>query len=203
MLAHMKRSAPVLLSILVLWPASASVASADARDARDWGRIALDLGLGFVGEQVEDGPDPNLAMTLAASARLEKPVSRAFTLGGMVTAGFWRTEAMENADIQRNARLDVDLILKPRYAWRVGHGHMEIGLPIPVGFTLQGDNEDAGLSSRGIGYNVGASLSWQWFPGHRAGFLLEFGWKRHETHHDPGEIVTQELMLNMGVAFLL
>ena len=203
MLAHMKRSAVVLLSIAALLSLGTSRASAEARDARDWGRIALDLGLGFVGEQVVDGPDPDLAMTLTASARIEKPVSRAFTLGGMVSTGFWRTEAMESMDTQRFARLDVDLILKPRYAWRVGNGHMEIGLPIPVGFTLQGDNEDAFVTNRGIGYNVGAALSWQWFPSRRAGFLLEFGWKRHETRHDPGELVTQELMLNMGVAFLL
>lgn len=199
-----------LFPILVLgaWLAASTstpnLAGAQDRDSRDYARLGANVGLGFLGRQDFGGAESDLGMTLSLEARFENPVARYFSIGGLLGADFWGPGDIIGNTGNRNRRIDMDVIFKPRVAWRTGRGHLELGLPIPVGFTLDLDNAAAGRDDLYYGWNVGVLVSLQYIPKRSFGFLTEFGWKRHQTYRDgQPDLVTGELMLNMGFVFLL
>lgn len=178
--------------------------SAQDRDSRDYARLGLNVGMGFLGQQDFDGSETDLAMTLTVDARFENPVSRYFTFGGLLSTNFWSTDDLIGDAAKRNVRFDLDMILKPRVAWRTGRGHLELGLPIPVGFTLDLDDRGTQRNEPYYGWNVGVLVSLQYVPKRSVGLFTEFGWKRHQTYHsDLPDLITGELMLNVGFIFLL
>ena len=197
---------PVLIlgALLVASVSSPATAAAQDRDSRDYGRFGLNVGLGFLGQADYGGAEFDLGMTLNLEGRFENPVSRYFSIGGLFGASFWGAGDLIGSGADRNHRIDLDLILKPRVAWRTGRGHVELGLPIPVGFTLDLENSAALRNDLYYGWNVGVLVSLQYIPKRSFGFVAEFGWKRHQTYRDgQPDLVTGELILNLGFVFLL
>ncbi|MBI5487523.1 MAG: hypothetical protein HY905_09335 [Deltaproteobacteria bacterium] len=125
------------------------------------------------------------------------------------------TEPMDRANIDRNADIDIDALIKGQYPFF--DGQMEVYLAMPIGLTIGVLSDEAEQAAFGTGdYDTPVGMNVGLFAGYSYAFLaylgafVEFGWQLHwlKTNVPGGptgdakyESTYNQVGLNFGVFF--
>ncbi|MDH5490879.1 MAG: hypothetical protein OEY14_02790 [Myxococcales bacterium] len=219
-----RRSHPSILVAALLFtalatpssPASAQDAevSTDATEAAGAAispqamRISAYLSLGIAGGVGKDELDYSAAPGVGLGGRFELPIHPNVLIGGQLELAWWRADDGFMFP-ERNTLVDLDLLVRGRYAFDAGGMAMEVYGVLPIGLTLsfldaQNNGGDADTS---LGWNTGLLGGVQIFFTDRIAALAELGFRMHRmTHERPPASYGYSLMqpaLNLGAVFLL
>lgn len=171
------------------------------------GKLTLDFDMGgFIFEEEISGK-PEKA-TMGFELRVEKPLSKHFVLGGLLSNYFIRpgSDGFEYA-------LDISPFVKPRLVFRIGQREAEVYLLVPFGASilalrsLRNDGFSVQGKSRLIhgGFNVGASPGFQVFLGDVVALVVEVGyaysWFRIKEQDALRRLTLGQLTFRTGLAF--
>lgn len=167
-------------------------------------RFAFGFHLAAGGEISTGLTRDDLERTLGFHARLDFPVHRYVALGPMLSAGAWQSQSGNAAGLKRNFHVDLSLVLRGRYAFELGGGHLDAYAGIPLGGTLFLPHPDNNGKVRG-GWHAGWVVGARWFPTEGFGVLVELGWRRHAQRSKFAgttvETVMRQMTFDIGLVF--
>jgi hypothetical protein len=116
-------------------------------------------------------PDPTFGMT----ARVEKPVSKFFALGGLISWYEFGPTFERNFNGPRDFAMDFSLHLKPRFPFALGRHEGEVYVVAHFGGTHVTVNNELIVGS-GRGFNTGGGLGFQALLAPHVGLVAEGGY---------------------------
>lgn len=174
-----------------------SAALAQSFDSNEGPRISAHFALAFAGN-VETSTflgsiDTALAPTLGAGIRFEYPVLRYLGIGALVELVSFNPE-----DLDRQAALDLDILLKGRYPLSLGANELVLYVAVPLGGTVL-FVEDA---DNYRGFNTGILAGAELVLGGPISVFGEFGWRYHGVGENDVSLRTHQAALNLGASFI-
>jgi len=100
----------------------------------------------------------DMQATFGFGAGYEYPLARNITLGGRLSAVWYRSDRMEDSDFDRFILVNIDAAPKVRLPILRGEG--EVYATVPVGLTLNPENDDMEEDIFGQEADIGTGISW-------------------------------------------
>jgi hypothetical protein len=171
-------------------------------DQRDFFMLGFHYGFSGNVEQEPGGANP-MDSTFGFNLRRDVPIERYFVLGPLLQFGAWRPDVLPAAT--HNYYVDVDLFLRGRIPISTASTSFQLWAGVPVGITLDIlGQEAAGVSTVGLGWNIGALFGGAVHLTPRFGMFAELGWLQHKMTHSADQNVYLRLAqwnLNLGFVF--
>jgi hypothetical protein len=148
-----------------------------------WRFFMLGFHYGFSGEVERDDVNVNaLDPTIGFNLRGDIPIERYLVVGPLLQFGAWRPDVSPAPS--RNYYIDVDLFLRGRIPISTASTNFQLWAGVPVGFTLDALGQEApGVSTVGIGWNIGVLLGGAVHFTPKFGLFAELGWLQHKITH--------------------
>lgn len=207
-----------LVGVLIL-VGLAGPAQAQSLDGRL--EVGLKGAFGFEGDTdlqfrspVNTDYDFDLDPTVGFAVYATWEVLRYLDVGGMFACGFWRTETMDKAGVDRNTILDIDLLVKGKIPFLDGALHLYLAFPIGLSINVPAADIDKIYNQvdTGVGVNLSllAGASWVFWKGF--GAFLELGYMFHYANQDISALgiievdvdgYSHEMAFNFGLFYRL
>lgn len=186
------------LALSALLCGFSSVASAQSFDSNDGPRVSAHFALAFAGNvetsTILGSIDAPLAPTLGAGVRFEYPAFKYLGIGALVELVSFNPE-----DLERQAALDLDLLIKGRYPLSVGSNEVVLYVAVPLGGTVLFVEDADNFRGFNTGVLGGAELVLRGGP---VSLFGEFGWRYHGVGDDDVSLRTHQAALNLGASFI-
>jgi len=158
---------------------------------------------GFSGN-AELGPNsPALVSTYGFNLRGDVPIERFLVLGPLFQFGTWREDVTPAPS--RSYYIDADLYIRGRLPITAKSTNFQLWVGVPIGLTFDiRGAEVEGVSSAGLGWNVGILGGGAVHFTPKLGLFAELGWQQHKVTHDaePNFYVRlAQWKLNVGFVF--
>jgi hypothetical protein len=130
----------------------------------------------------DDFLDPMLGFGLFARYQLHEN----FDLGGELHVLWWRTDEMEDVDIDRCTLIDI--AVRPMGKYGFANVPLELYLALPIGLTISVPSDeasdafqriDSGDIDAGTGINLALLAGLNYHPMPEFGLFVELGWTMH------------------------
>ncbi|MEM6959745.1 MAG: hypothetical protein AAF645_28945, partial [Myxococcota bacterium] len=144
----------------------------------------------------------DLILTQSVLVRLEIPAGPYVSVGGMLQLSSGNSERADQLGESAFSLFDLGVLVRGRYAIKVGSITLEPSIAIPVGFTT--GVFDKNLTGQpAFGWHIGLLFGGQVFIGDHFGLVIEAGWLRHSLNVDgrngPVDATLSQGLFQLGI----
>ena len=158
---------------------------------------------GFPGQVELEPTTSDLAPTYGFNLRGDVPIERFLVLGPLFQFGTWRPDTAPAPS--RSYYVDADLYIRARLPITANPVSFQLWAGVPIGLTFAVLGPDLpGVSSAGIGWNVGVLVGGAVHFTPKLGMFAETGWLQHKATYGgdvPLYVRLSQWTLNVGLVF--
>ncbi|MFK7998332.1 MAG: hypothetical protein AB8H86_02000 [Polyangiales bacterium] len=188
-----------IITLAILLCAFSSDVWAQSSGSNEGPRVSAHFALAFAGDaetsSILGSIDVPLAPTLGAGVRFEYPVLKYLGIGALVELVSFNPE-----DLDRQAALDLDILIKGRYPLSLGSSELVLYVAVPLGGTVLFVEDADNYRGFNMGILGGAELV---LGGGPLSLFAEFGWRYHGVGDDDVSLRTHQAALNLGASLIL